>query len=68
MLVDDVCTSGGHLQACAAKLTAAGYVADYAVCGAKTFDEQQDDPFSLPPITLEDFVPGSNRFGFKDET
>lgn len=64
VLVDDVCTSGGHLQACAAKLTASGCVVDYAVCGAKTFHDQQPDPFLLPPITLDDYVPGSNPFGF----
>ena len=68
VLVDDVCTGGGHLQACAAKLTVAGCVTDYAVCGAKTFYEQQPDPFSLFSITLDDFVPGSNPYGFKDET
>jgi hypothetical protein len=68
VLVDDVCTTGGHLQACAAKLTAAGCVVDYAVCGAKTFHEQQAEPFSLHTITLPDHVPGSNPFGFEDET
>ena len=68
VLVDDVCTSGGHLQACAAKLTAAGCVADYAVCGAKTFHDQQVEPFSIHTITLPDHVPGSNPFGFEDET
>jgi hypothetical protein len=68
VLVDDVCTGGGHLQACAAKLTAAGCVADYAACGAKTFYQQQPEPFSLHTITLPDYVPGSNPFGFEDET
>jgi hypothetical protein len=68
VLVDDVCTSGGHLQACAARLKTNGYIADYAVCGAKTFHEQQPDPFSVFSIQLDDYVPGSNPFGFKDET
>jgi hypothetical protein len=59
VLVDDVCTEGGHLQACAARLSENGYVADYGVCGGRTLHDQQADPFSLPAFTLEDYVPGS---------
>ncbi len=67
VLVDDVCTGGGHLQACAAKLRENGYSVDFAVCGAKTMHQQQPDPFSLPAFTLDDYIPGSNPFGFTSE-
>lgn len=59
VLLDDVCTSGGHLQACAAKLVELGHTVEMAVCGAKTFDTQQPKPFDLPSIDLQTFHPAT---------
>ncbi len=57
VLIDDVCTGGGHIQACAAKLRDQGLVSTLAVCGGRTFHEQQPDPFSLLPAIYDDYKP-----------
>jgi hypothetical protein len=64
VLIDDVCTVGGHLQACAAVLRRKGYIAGYAVCGGRTMHEQQPNPFSIGSITLLDFYPEASAFPF----
>ncbi len=62
VLVDDMCTDGGHMQACAAMLSrnGRGYIADYGMCGGRR-TAQLADPFSVPQITFEDFVPYNER-------
>ncbi len=45
VLVDDVMTSGGHLQACAAKLRQAGATVLIAICGGRTTYSQDKKAF-----------------------
>lgn len=64
VLIDDVFTTGGHLQACAAKLRAEGYHVELALCCGKATQVRLDDPFSVEPEILLDFDP-DDPFGFK---
>jgi hypothetical protein len=57
ILVDDVTTSGGHLQACAAKLKSVGMVVDIVFCGGKTVYDQTKAAFHTYKYSLEEYEP-----------
>jgi hypothetical protein len=53
VLVDDVCTTGAHLVACANFLRDQGANVDYALCLARTVNFQHPTPLQVPPESLE---------------
>jgi hypothetical protein len=57
ILVDDVCTSGGHLRAAAARLRGAGASALLAVCAGRTSQVAVDEPFKPSLEELDDYDP-----------
>lgn len=57
ILVDDVTTSGGHLQACAARLNSVGIEVDIVLCGGKTVYDQTKAAFHTYEYTLEEYEP-----------
>lgn len=57
ILVDDVRTTGAHLQAAAAKVHSEGGKCQTAVCAGRTVWAQEDEPFSMVKEELPDFVP-----------
>jgi hypothetical protein len=57
VLVDDVCTSGGHLRACAAKLKSVGHACTLGLAGAQSDDLEVDNPWRVELRELDDFVP-----------
>jgi hypothetical protein len=58
ILVDDVFTKGGHLQAAAAKLLFEKKApCRFAVCAGRTVLESQNDPFLVVYDPLPDFTP-----------
>jgi hypothetical protein len=55
ILVDDVMTTGGHLQACADRLRSRGHRVVLAICAARTVHAHAEAPggmFAIPPITI----------------
>lgn len=59
ILIDDVTTSGGHFQACAAKLREAGCPVEAAVAAGQTMrGEIAKDSFNLPDEAVIEFEPG----------
>ena len=57
ILIDDVKTSGGHLQACEAKLRSAGVPVMYAICAGRTVYDEALPAFGLYPEKLARFTP-----------
>jgi predicted amidophosphoribosyltransferase len=57
ILVDDVFTQGGHLQAAAARLLETKAVCQLAVCAGRTVLQSQNDPFLISRDPLPDFTP-----------
>jgi hypothetical protein len=57
LLVDDVTTSGGHLQACAAKLESEGLAVDLVVCAGKTIYDQDNPAFHTYEYKLDTYEP-----------
>jgi orotate phosphoribosyltransferase len=55
--VDDVTTSGGHLKACAAKLTARGLKVAIVICGGKTVYDQSKAAFHTYEDELDEYEP-----------
>jgi hypothetical protein len=53
ILLDDVLTGGGHLKAAAWKLEDAGGKVEHALCCGRSLEEQIDNPFAVPPETLD---------------
>lgn len=53
ILIDDVCTSGSHLTACAEFLRAMGATVELAVCIGKTSSTQHPTPLAVPPEDIE---------------
>lgn len=63
VLIDDVLTSGGHLQASSAKLRENGINLQAALSCGRTTHVQITDPFNVPIEELPDFDP-KDPFGF----
>ena len=57
VLVDDVFTSGGHMQACAAKLREGGAKVLMAVVAGRADQEQVPDPFTFRSEYVADYEP-----------
>jgi hypothetical protein len=57
VLVDDVYTKGGHLQAAVARLADKKAACRLAVCAGRTVLESQDNPFAAFTEELPEFVP-----------
>lgn len=57
ILVDDVLTSGGHLQACAARVRNVDAEVSLAVCAGRTSYEQPKNAFAIIEETLADYEP-----------
>lgn len=57
VLVDDVFTTGGHVQAIAAALCGEKGKVTLVVTAGRTVHEQLADPFSPPDIECEEFDP-----------
>lgn len=53
ILVDDVMTGGGHLKAAAWMIEDQGRAVQNAICCGRTTDIQLNDPFSVPPETID---------------
>jgi predicted amidophosphoribosyltransferase len=53
VLIDDVCTSGAHLIACANFLRAQGASVSTALCLARTVNAQHPTPLQLAPEDVE---------------
>jgi predicted amidophosphoribosyltransferase len=57
LLVDDVTTSGGHLQACVAKLATVGLEVDIVMCAGKTVYDQDEGAFHTREYELDEYEP-----------
>lgn len=57
VLVDDVLTSGGHFQACSAKLKVGGAQVLIGICGRRTVHDQDRRPFDIFEEQVEDYEP-----------
>jgi hypothetical protein len=56
-LVDDVKTTGAHLQAARTVLLRHGATCEWALCAARTVQDQSQDPFSFLAEKLPDWEP-----------
>jgi len=65
VLVDDVVASGGHLRACAARMSAAGYRVELGIVAGRADQIQVVKPFSVRVEEVADFRP--TRPGPRDE-
>ena len=57
ILVDDVFTKGGHVQAAVARLTEKKGTCGHAVCAGRTVLESEKKPFAVVQEQIEDFTP-----------
>jgi len=57
ILIDDVFTIGGHLQAAVARLAEKKAECKLAICAGRTVLESQEQPFLVLRQELEDFTP-----------
>ena len=57
ILIDDAIASGGHLKACAAKLTKKGATVVAAFCGGRTVHEPPDSAFAPLREEMDDYIP-----------
>jgi hypothetical protein len=57
VLLDDVLTSGGHIQACAARLREAGVEVTRAVCAARSSAIRPAAPFEPHVVEIADWAP-----------
>src|SRR5450631_813948 len=54
VLIDDVCTSGGHLQAAAAAIEQQGADVLFAICAAQSEQFETEEPFAVSERELSD--------------
>jgi hypothetical protein len=57
ILIDDVFTKGGHLQAAVARLAEKKAECKFAICAGRTVLESQEKPFLVYREELEEFMP-----------
>lgn len=57
ILIDDVFTKGGHLQAAVARLAEKNALCELAICAGRTVLESPEQPFLVVRQELEDFTP-----------
>ena len=57
ILIDDVLTTGGHLQACIAKLTSGGAAVIAGFCAGRTVHDPPEDPFAVTKESVPDYLP-----------
>lgn len=57
LLVDDVITSGDHLQACAARLKKAGLDVNSIICAGKTVYDQSRGAFDIREEEWDEYEP-----------
>ncbi|HYI01549.1 hypothetical protein [Hyalangium sp.] len=56
VLVDDVCTGGGHLRASARRIEKADGSVAFGVCAGRTAQESPDDPLAIITEPLRDLI------------
>jgi predicted amidophosphoribosyltransferase len=62
VLVDDVCTTGGHLRACAALIAAQGGRVMGAICAGRTTQERVNSVFGTQMESFDDYMPNALFF------
>lgn len=62
ILIDDMKTTGGHLQACRAMLESQGAECNLAICGGRTVWDHEQRPFTTAEDQIEDWSPTGNLY------
>jgi|ERR1043166_1791106 hypothetical protein len=63
ILIDDMKTTGGHLQACRAMIESQGVTCDMAICGGRTVWDHNQQPFTMAEEEIDDWGP-TGTFGY----
>jgi hypothetical protein len=62
ILIDDMKTTGGHLQACRTRLQDEGVQCDLAICGGRTVWDHNQTPFTVLEEELPDWQPAGRLY------